>query len=210
MGLNFDNIGQPQKALDSYNQALPIEQEVKNRSGEATILTNIAYLEHKDGDEDLALANIQKAIAIQEQLRTAIVAQELRTSYFATVQDSYKLYIDILMHLHKQHPSQGYDAQALQISERDRARSQFRQNVGIKYDLYASGISKLGSSLMGSLGISGSSNLSRWTKCFSIASTRFGSGTNTLLRIALISASMVCPCWTARCSKSLVISGSSW
>jgi CHAT domain-containing protein/Tfp pilus assembly protein PilF len=123
IGLVYSKIGQPQKALDYYNQALPITREVKDRSGEATTMSNIAYLEHLIGNEDLALANIQKAITIQEQIRTAIAAQELRTSYFATVQDSHKLYIDILMQLHKQHPSQGYDAQALQVSERDRARS---------------------------------------------------------------------------------------
>jgi CHAT domain-containing protein/Tfp pilus assembly protein PilF len=123
IGLVYDKIGQPQKALDYYNQALPIKQEVKDRSGEATTLSNIAYVEHKGGNEEVALANIQKAITIEEQIRTAITAQELRISYFTTVQDDYKLYIDILMQLHKQHPDKGYDAQALQVSERDRARS---------------------------------------------------------------------------------------
>ncbi|MGH2416478.1 MAG: CHAT domain-containing protein, partial [Microcystaceae cyanobacterium] len=58
-----------------------------------------------------------------ENLRTKIVSQELRASYFSSVQDGYKFYIDLLMQLHKQQPSQGYDALALQASERARARS---------------------------------------------------------------------------------------
>jgi tetratricopeptide (TPR) repeat protein len=70
IGLNFVNIGE--KALDSYNQALAIQREVKDRSGEALTLNHLAYLEYKRGNEDLALANIQKAIAIQEQMWTAI------------------------------------------------------------------------------------------------------------------------------------------
>jgi len=123
IGTVYSEIGQHQKALDYYHQALPILQQVHDRADEAATFDNIARLEHRIGNEDLALANIQKAITIQEQIRMAIAAQELRTSYFATVQDSHKLYIDILMQLHKQHPSQGYDAQALQVSERDRARS---------------------------------------------------------------------------------------
>ncbi|HBW58582.1 MAG TPA: hypothetical protein DEF27_12575, partial [Oscillatoriales bacterium UBA8482] len=47
----------------------------------------------------------------------------LRQSYFATVQDYYQFYIDLLMQLHQQNPSQGYDAKALHASESSRARS---------------------------------------------------------------------------------------
>ncbi|MBG1268672.1 CHAT domain-containing protein, partial [Nostoc sp. WHI] len=70
-----------------------------------------------------AQTHIQAAIEIIEDLRTKIDSQELRTSYFATVQDYYQFYIDLLMQLHKKDPSKGYDALALHISERSRARS---------------------------------------------------------------------------------------
>lgn len=39
------------------------------------------------------------------------------------MQNYYEFYVDLLMQLHKQQPSQGYDALALQASERARARS---------------------------------------------------------------------------------------
>ncbi len=52
-----------------------------------------------------------------------LTLRNCRASYFATVQNYYEFYVDLLMQLHKQQPSQGYDALALQASERARARS---------------------------------------------------------------------------------------
>ncbi|MEA5551684.1 CHAT domain-containing tetratricopeptide repeat protein, partial [Anabaena cylindrica UHCC 0172] len=118
----YDDLGEKQKALEYYNQALPLRRAVGDRGGEAITLYNIAKLERDRGNLQHALTNIQAAIDIVEDLRTKIVSQELRTSYFATVQDYYKFYIDLLMQLHKQNSSKGYDALALNISERSRAR----------------------------------------------------------------------------------------
>jgi hypothetical protein len=50
-------------------------------------------------------------------------SQQQRASYFALVQKYYELYVDILMRLHRSHPAEGFDAEALQASERARARS---------------------------------------------------------------------------------------
>ena len=44
-------------------------------------------------------------------------------SYFASKQKYQEFYIDLLMQLHQQNPTQGYDVLALQASERSRARS---------------------------------------------------------------------------------------
>ncbi|WP_339383876.1 CHAT domain-containing protein [Fortiea sp. LEGE XX443] len=94
-----------------------------DRSGEANTLYNVAYVERDKGNLQAALTQIEAAVKIIEELRTKIDDQELRTSYFATVQDYYQFYIDLLMQLHKKEPSKGYAAQALHISERSRARS---------------------------------------------------------------------------------------
>jgi tetratricopeptide (TPR) repeat protein len=115
-------LGQKQQALNYYNQALPLFRAVGDRGREATTLNNIGYVERDRGNLQLALTNIQDAIKIIEDLRTKIDSQDLRTSYFATVQGYYKFYIDLLMQLHKKDPSKGYDALALHISERSRAR----------------------------------------------------------------------------------------
>ncbi len=110
------------QALEFYKQALPLNREVEDKNGEAITLHNIAKTHRDNGNLQTALTNSKAAVDIIENLRTKVDSNELRTSYFATVQDIYKLHIDILMQLHKQNPSLGYDAQALAASEKSRAR----------------------------------------------------------------------------------------
>jgi CHAT domain-containing protein/Tfp pilus assembly protein PilF len=119
----YNDLGEKQKALDYVSQALLLIRAVGDRNGEATTLSNIALVERDRGNLTQALPRIESALAIIESLRTNITNQELRASYFATVQDYYQFYIDLLMRLHKLRPSEGNDAKALQASERARARA---------------------------------------------------------------------------------------
>ncbi|MBE9149142.1 CHAT domain-containing protein [Coleofasciculus sp. LEGE 07092] len=123
IGFVYNSLGEKQKALEFYNQALPLVRAVENRSGEATTIFNVAVVQRSQGNLKEALTLMDSAITIIEDLRTKIGSQELRASYFATVQGYYKFYIDLLMELHQQNPSQGYDALAFHTSERARARS---------------------------------------------------------------------------------------
>ncbi|MBD2523993.1 tetratricopeptide repeat protein [Nostoc sp. FACHB-133] len=122
IGLVYDSLGEKQEALKYYNQALPIYRAVGDRGGEANTLFNMAFLERSQGNLQQAQTQIQAAIEIIEDLRTKIADKELRASYFASVQDYYKFYTDLLMELHKKDPSKGYDALALEVSDRSRAR----------------------------------------------------------------------------------------
>ena len=119
----YDDLGQKQKALEYYSQSLPLSRATGDKATEALTLHNLAYLERSQGNLNEALTQIEAAITIIEDLRTKIDNQQLRTSYFATVQDYYQFYIDLLMQLHKTNPSKGYNALALNASERSRARS---------------------------------------------------------------------------------------
>jgi CHAT domain-containing protein/tetratricopeptide (TPR) repeat protein len=123
IGLVYDSLGEKQTALEYYNQALPLRRVVGDRRGEATTLTNIGFVQRSQGNLKAALTLMDSSITILEDLRTKIGSQELRASYFATVQNYYQFYIDLLMQLHQQNPSQGYDALAFHASERARARS---------------------------------------------------------------------------------------
>ncbi|MGF1676912.1 MAG: tetratricopeptide repeat protein [Rivularia sp. (in: cyanobacteria)] len=118
----FNKQGESQKALQFFNQALPIFRAVGDKNNESALLGNLAYLERKQGNLQASLKYIQSAIAIIEDLRGTYTNQDLKTSYFSTVQDYYRGYINILMDLHKKNPSKGYDTIALHISERSRAR----------------------------------------------------------------------------------------
>ncbi|HCA96544.1 MAG TPA: hypothetical protein DEP38_18550, partial [Cyanobacteria bacterium UBA9226] len=119
----YESLGEKQQALNYLNQALPLSQAVGERDVEARILSNFAHVKRSQGNLTAALTDIESAIKVIEDLRTKIGSQELRQSYFAQNQDYYQFYIDLLMELHQQNPTQGYNAQALHISERARARS---------------------------------------------------------------------------------------
>ncbi|MBD1904397.1 CHAT domain-containing protein [Trichocoleus sp. FACHB-832] len=119
----YNDLGENQKALDFYNQSLPLSRATGDKTQEATTLYNVAYLERNRGNLNEAFIQMEAAIEIFEKLRTNVASQQLRASYFALVQNYYKFYIDLLMQLHKQQPSKGFDALALNASERAKARN---------------------------------------------------------------------------------------
>ena len=123
IGKVYDHLEEKQQALSFYNQALSLRRAVGDRGGEAHTLYNLALLKHNQGNLEEALTEIEAAIGIVEDLRTKVASPELRASYFATVQDYYEFYIDLLMQLDRQDPSKGYDARAFHASERARART---------------------------------------------------------------------------------------
>jgi CHAT domain-containing protein/tetratricopeptide (TPR) repeat protein len=119
----YEDLGEKQKALEFYNQSLVLSRATGDKAQEAVTLYNFAYLERNRGNLNEAFTQMKAAIEIIEKLRANVASQQLRASYFASVQGYYEFYIGLLMQLHKTNPSKGYDAQALQASERARARS---------------------------------------------------------------------------------------
>ncbi|MDJ0554507.1 MAG: CHAT domain-containing protein, partial [Microcoleaceae cyanobacterium MO_207.B10] len=123
IGRVYNDLGENEKALSLLNQALPLSQMVGDRNNEATILYEISLLKRNQGHLTESLTFIEKSLEIIEDLRTKVASTKLRASYFATVQDRYEFYIDLLMQLHQQNPNQGFDAKAFHASERSRART---------------------------------------------------------------------------------------
>ncbi|WP_341526687.1 tetratricopeptide repeat protein [Nostoc sp. UHCC 0302] len=139
IGDTYNSLKQSQQAIATYNQQLILQRRLGDRTGEADALYNLAVTERTRGNLNAALPQIEATIKIVEDTRSKVTSEELRTSYFATVQKYYEFYIDLLMQLHKQNPSKGYDALALQASERSRARGLVEllteANVDIKKDV---------------------------------------------------------------------------
>jgi len=123
IGVAYRSLGETQKALEKYNEALSILRAVGARNAEVETLLGIARVEQKRGNLILARQTVEQAINIVESMRASFRGQDLRASYFATRQDCYKSYIDILMEQYEQDPSAGFDAAAFAVSERARARS---------------------------------------------------------------------------------------
>jgi len=109
-------------AYGRYAAALALQRETADARGEAATLLALARL-HAAGDELVAaLDSALQAVDIIESLRGQVAQPDLRLSWFASVQGFYATLIDVLMGLHEREPDGGYDAQALQASERARAR----------------------------------------------------------------------------------------
>lgn len=123
IGHVYDVIGDKPKAIRHYTQALTLSRAVADRREEVLTLYNLAHAERDRGNLDQAIAHITSAVDLIESMRLKIAGEQLRTSYFASVHQHYELLIDLLMRAHKNRPNEGFDAAALQASERARARS---------------------------------------------------------------------------------------
>jgi len=123
LGWLYAKSGESQKALDSFNAALVLSRAVEDRHTEVSVLLGTARAERDLQDLPNALHHIEAAIKLIESLRTKVASQAFRTSYFASVEEYYDFYVSLLMQLHKLHPSDRYDARALEASERARGRS---------------------------------------------------------------------------------------
>ncbi|MEL7034502.1 MAG: tetratricopeptide repeat protein [Cyanobacteria bacterium J06592_8] len=122
IGEVYSDLGELEKALESFNTSLELLGGYYPE-GRAENLFGMARVERKKGNINTALTQIETAVYIIEKTRSRKVSPEERLTFFASKQDYYEFYIDLLMELHQQNPSQGYDAQALNISERSKARS---------------------------------------------------------------------------------------
>ena len=122
-GRAYGLFRQPRKALEYYEKALPIWRAVGDRNGEVAALYGMARADSDLGDLVAASARTEAALGIINTLRTKVASRYLRASYFASVQDIYKLHIDLLMRLHQRQPTNGFDVAAWRAYEQARARS---------------------------------------------------------------------------------------
>jgi CHAT domain-containing protein len=122
LGKAYAELGDSTRALENLKQALNIRTTIRDRRGEAATLYQTALVERDRGNLEQARTLTASARDIVESLRLKVISQDLRASYFASVQDYYALETDVLMRLHAANPSQNFQAAAFQSSERARAR----------------------------------------------------------------------------------------
>src|SRR6185369_17087510 len=111
------------KAFDFQQQAVAVFRAIGDRTNEARMLEGVARAERGRNNLDAARKLIDESLSLTEAVRANVSGQRLRASYFSRRQDAYQFYIDLLMELQRQNPSGTYNADALRISERSRARS---------------------------------------------------------------------------------------
>ncbi|MFN7948887.1 MAG: CHAT domain-containing tetratricopeptide repeat protein [Blastocatellia bacterium] len=123
IGMVYTLLGEAEKAIETETQALEIFREVGDRQNQAKMFQGLARAELQRGHLAEARRHVEAALTLVETVRAGVSSQQLRASFLASRQDSYQLYIDVLMRLHALEPAAGHDAEALQVSERARARS---------------------------------------------------------------------------------------
>ncbi len=111
------------KAMEALSGSLELYRRAEDPTGEAEALVGLARTERRRGDLAAALEDSSAALGIFESVRPRAVSLELRTSFFATVQNHFDFHIDLLMELHQLDPEAGHDTRALVASEQARARS---------------------------------------------------------------------------------------
>lgn len=127
LGESYNRLRQPDKATEQFTKALSILQEIGDLSASARALEGLARAEGSRGKLDDARKHIEESLALIETVRTRASNLQMRSAYRASVENAYEFYIDLLMQQHVKDPSQGRAAEALQASERGRARNLLEQ-----------------------------------------------------------------------------------
>jgi len=123
LGHVYGLLGKPEKALDQFDQALSILRNINDLNNAAVALEGKARVEQQLGKLSEARNDIKESLSLIETVRARTGSQQYRVSYLASREKAYELYIDLLMQLHAKEPAARHDAEALQVSERGRARS---------------------------------------------------------------------------------------
>ncbi|MEO6192479.1 MAG: CHAT domain-containing tetratricopeptide repeat protein [Thermoanaerobaculia bacterium] len=103
-------------ARTEYRRSQALFAAQGDRMGEAQALTGLARSERALGDRRAALQSSRQALDILEGVRPTVLREDLRMSFFATVQGLFDFHIDLLMDM-------GKDEEAWATAERARART---------------------------------------------------------------------------------------
>ena len=119
----YAHLGDFNKAIEYYQQALSVAQEIQDPALFQLTYFALGKQERKAGRTEIAREYIEEAIQLADSLRSSILNQNSRSSYFASIHGYYDELVLLLMQQHQNDHKAGYDRQALQISEKSRCRS---------------------------------------------------------------------------------------
>jgi CHAT domain-containing protein/tetratricopeptide (TPR) repeat protein len=117
------DLGDAATAEQHYTQALSVSRATGDRIGEAQALDGMARLDRDRSHLDAARARLEESLRIFEEVRTQVGSADLRSTFQSLYRGTVDLYVDVLMRLARREPSAGFEALALEASERARARS---------------------------------------------------------------------------------------
>ena len=110
------------QAKESYEKCHEAAAAAKSRYDLIHAEGGLARAEFQTQQFEAALPHAEAALTAIESVRGHLSAQDLKTSFFASMHDYYDLDIAICMSLDRGHPRDGYAWKGLKVSERARAR----------------------------------------------------------------------------------------
>lgn len=122
LGTIYARLGDNAKALASLTESLSLTKSTGDRLGEAGALFELAKIERARGLPNEARANVKAAIEIVESTRSKVFLSDVRSTYFASRQDYYDFYIDLLMQTSPSSSSERL-AESFSVNEQRRARN---------------------------------------------------------------------------------------
>lgn len=105
--------GRSDEAEKTLRQVLDLARASRDRLSEAGALAALAALERDRGGREVALATVEKAVAVIEDLRQGLFSFDLRATFFATQRQVYALWLDLVA---------DDPARAFAVSEKSRSR----------------------------------------------------------------------------------------
>ena len=128
MGTAYTSLGETGRARECFEQALELQRTIGDRHGQIETLSSLALVSRNTDDLTRAQAEARAAIELVDSVRAGVAVRSLRSSYAGLNEDVHKLYVDILMRLHRREPAAGHAVTALLVNEQMRARA-FRETL---------------------------------------------------------------------------------
>jgi len=115
--------GHDEAALDHFDRSVGMFRRLSDLPDMAWALEEKAWALRRRGNLEAARKLMEEALTEVERHRFSQASYATRAGFFSTQQDFYGSLIDLLMAMHQKSPDTGYDAAALEVSERSLARS---------------------------------------------------------------------------------------
>lgn len=116
-------LEQTESARALFTEAVELNRKNLDRYAEAESLYNLARLENKAENLEIAHQNIDLAISLSEVIRAQLLGKNQRTTYLSILKKYYELEIELLVKLQNKNAQSDFAQQAWQRHERIRARS---------------------------------------------------------------------------------------
>ncbi len=121
IGVVYKHFGKYQKAKKFFQNSLAMFEKLGIEDSWKA-LHNLASIEAKLNQPELAIQHYQQALDNIEILRTGITTKELKTSFMRKKRYIYDELIALLQSQHSKQPNKGYDRKAIEIFERKQGR----------------------------------------------------------------------------------------